>query len=149
MLAKIPPLHLPPPPLTLTIRPAREVHILKGNEPLAIAVEVKNTSAQAVVVERRPTDLNYGDKHMAGGIPGGGRGGKYKEDFATLKPGQSITWDQKDAPSLENAIEPRSLEGLHYKLIWCSAGSQFGLRAWRGQIVSNEINVAVKAKAEE
>jgi len=144
MLCRAPSLRLLPQPLALTIRPAKEAHIFKGKEPLTIVIEVKNGSAQDVLIERRPTDLHYTGKTMDGTCVGGGRGGQFKEDFVILKPGEKITWHQMDAPSVDNYVKPTSIEGLHYKLTYCSAGSQFGLRAWRGKLVSNEIDVKVK-----
>ena len=97
-----------------------------------------------MLIERRPTDLRYTAKTVTGTCGGGGRGGQHKEDFVILKPGESITWDQTRAPSVDNYVKPMSIERLQYELIYCSAGSQFGLRAWRGKLVSNEINVKVK-----
>ncbi len=147
MLSKTPSLRLPPKPLTLTIRPAKEIHLFKGKEPLAIVVEIKNTSTQNVLIERRPTDVHYLAKTMNGSCSGSGRGGQYKEDFITLTPGESITWNQTNAPSVDDHLYPESIEDLHYELIYCCAGSQFGLHAWRGKLVSNQIYVRVmKAK---
>jgi len=144
MLSKTSSLRLPPKPLTLTIRPAKEIHIFKGKEPLAIVVEIKNTSTQNVLVERRPAGVHYLAKTVTGSCGGGGRGGQCKEDFVTLKPTESISWNQTDAPSVDDCLYPESIENLHYELTYSCAGSQFGLHAWRGKLLSNQINVIVK-----
>lgn len=144
MLSKTPSLRLPPPPLTLTIRAKNGVHIFKGKEPLTILIEVKNSSTKDVLIERRPTDLHYTSKTGDGTCGGGTRGGQHKEDFVVIKPGETIAWEQTDTPSADYVTPPRSIEGLYYVLTYCSAGSKFGLHAWRGRLLSNEINVEVK-----
>ena len=98
-LSKTPSLRLPPQPLVLTIRPAKEVHVFRGKEPLTIVVEVKNRSAKDVLIERRPMDVRYQTRTGSGTRGGDGRGGQSTEDFVVLKPGESITWRQADAPA--------------------------------------------------
>lgn len=146
VLASVPSLRQPSPPLSLTIRPKSAVHVFKGTEPLTILVEIKNTSAHDVLVAQRPSNLHYtwtGD----GTCSVGGRGGMEKEDYVTLAPGQTITWEQTDAFSVDNSVTPpASIENLQYELTYCFAGTQFGLRAWRGKLLSNPVSCRIKVK---
>jgi hypothetical protein len=144
-LSKAPSLRLTP-PLALTIRPVREVHVYKGGQPLAIQVKVQNVSEEDVVIERFPYSLDYTSKTGSGGIGGGGQAGSRKEDFITLRPGANISWEQTDAPSVDNVTPAMSVEGLQYKLTYSFAGTQFGLRAWRGVLVSNKVDIKVKTQ---
>jgi len=144
IISQAPSLRLPPQPLVLTIRPPKTAHRFKGNEPLTIDVEVKNTSKQDLLVARRPLDVRYQHRSGSGSRGLGGHSGLAKEDFVVLKPGESLAWDQADTPSVDDYAEPPSIQRLRYELIYYCAGSQFGLHAWRGRLVSNEIDVAIK-----
>lgn len=146
MLAKVPSLRLPPGPLALTIRPKSEVHVFRGKEPLTILVEVKNVSLQDVLVTQRPGFVEYTCSMGSGGQSVKGPSGMEKGDYVTLKPGQAITWEQTDIPSVDNLVTPISVENLQYELIYYNAGSQFGLHTWRGKLLSNRVNCRVEAK---
>jgi hypothetical protein len=58
-----------------------------------------------------------------------------KEDYVTLKPGQTLAWQPKWI----------SVQNGGYELTYCFAGSQFGLHAWRGKLMSNLIRCKIDA----
>ena len=66
-----------------------------------------------------------------------------KVDFVVLKPGQVFEWtNPKGAPT--SFVGPESIRDFRLRLIYSDAGSRFGLRAWRGQLRSNEISYELK-----
>lgn len=149
MIAKVPSMRLPPPPLSITIQPKSEAHGGKDKVPLTIIVEVKNTSSQDVLVADRPYESAYtcslaNGSTGSGGACYGGEGWK-KDRYVTLKPGQTITWEQTDA-NMGFSSGKQSLENLQYGLTYAFAGSQFGLNAWRGKLLSNIVNCRVEVE---
>jgi hypothetical protein len=63
----------------------------------------------------------------------------------TLKPGQTIAWERVDGLTVDHRY-PTMLDGLHFRFTYRFAGSQFGLRAWRGALTSNHLNGKVVAE---
>ena len=141
MIARVPPLRPLVPPLTVTIRCDEKAH--PKHRPLAIHWQVKNTSSQDVTILREPSEVGY---HYSGGSSGRsnpGHGPRTRDDFVTLKPGQSLAWTLADAPNTAEAAETKPVDALTYTLTYDSAGSELGLRAWRGVLRSNAIDVDV------
>lgn len=148
-LARVPSLRLASPPLSVIIRLKNPVHIFKGKEPLTLVVEVRNVSQQELEIEQHPYEVlyTYGDGRGSGGSGtrgGGSRGGLQRDDYVTLAPGQSITWDQVSTPDVDEQTSRPTVEALHYELFYPYSGSQFGLHAWRGKLYSNTVDCKIE-----
>ncbi|MCK4624456.1 MAG: HEAT repeat domain-containing protein [Phycisphaerae bacterium] len=140
MILKVPPLQAPSKPLRVTIRMSKKSY--SKDEPVIVHVQLKNISSRDITIAGRPYDIGYRYTSRKGsGSRGRGnrvQSGRKKEDFVTLKPGRTLEWEEKAAFS--RLTRPCSVENFYYKLFYPFAGSQFGLRAWRGELMSNEVN---------
>jgi len=139
MLSKAPNLLPPSKPLQVTIRMSKEV--FSNTEPVVVSVQLKNVSSKVITIAKRPKGLRYGSRSGSGSSGHSALSGQKREDFVTLKPGQIMVWDEKAAFS--HYSKPCSIEGFYYRLLYPFAGSQFGLRAWRGELMSNKVNYAL------
>jgi hypothetical protein len=145
---QVPDLLPPVPPLELSIK-MKENPVPAGQRPV-VRVEIKNVSSGPVTVCSRPHQFHY-QKSGGNGLFGYGDFGKKQEDFVTLKPGESVRWEETRA-SFEAGVvteegKPPSLVGqLRYTLMqFPMAGRAFGLRAWRGSLDSADVTFQVKA----
>lgn len=137
MLAKVPPMRQLSCPLSLAIR-------AKGEGPQDVTFEVKNVYSGEITLAKRPYEIGYRGSSLSGGCGGGEENGhKKQEDYVTLKPGEILTWEHSSAP--KPAVTSKPPQDLQYVLTYPFAGSQFGLHAWRGKLVSNVLN----AKSED
>lgn len=137
MISAAPSLRLGPPPLTLTIRGQEKAD--PQNDPLAISCEVKNTSPEDVTVERAIYGVDYASSCGGGFVSHGGHWPLTQDDFVVLKPGQSTTWNFT-GPNTPKVTYLKPLTGIRYELTYRFAGSEFGLRSWRGVLRFNTLD---------
>lgn len=140
MLAAAPDVQPPPTPLQLTLR-MEETDYPGGAKPV-VHVEIKNISNRPITIARRPAGLMYASKTGSGSAGYSKGAGHRKDDFIALRPGKTIEWNETRA-AFSGFTKARAVEDFRYRMTFPLAGSGFGLRAWRGELVSNAVRYTV------
>ena len=137
LLAKAPKPQPPIKPLQLTIRMGKKAYG-RGEMPV-VYVQLKNVCGRPIRIAWRPHGVRYQSNTGSGASGRSKHAGRAKKDFVTLDPGETLEWPETRA-AFSGYTKPRTVEGFRYRLLYPFAGSQFGLRAWRGELVSNAVS---------
>ncbi len=132
MIAAAPSLRAAPPPLVLVFRQDTAV---AGQSP-AVMFEVKNTSKEDITIQKAIYDVSFSSSNRSGTMAHGGHSPLTREDFVTLKPGESTMWKFTEPPTPAVVHMGKPETGLTYTLTYRFAGGEFGLRGWRGVLRS-------------